>query len=221
MDEYEMKRRIYGYIKEICHYSQMQVFATSYYQKNYFQMQIDDATSGLISLYMDLWKTPEPQRRSHNYHYQMNDIESYEQMLQPGNQEPQVNQPVPGLEQPISMPELPLPGEGPSIPLPEPSLPGEGSSVPLPEPSLPGTEQEPRGFTLEELAYYDGSNGKPAYVAVKGNVYDLSSVVRWAGGKHFGMQAGKDLSIPFMGCHQGIMDRLNKLPIVGVLVKGV
>ncbi len=28
-------------IREICHLSQMQVFATSYYQKNYFQRQID------------------------------------------------------------------------------------------------------------------------------------------------------------------------------------
>ncbi len=62
MDEFEMKRRIYSYIKEICHYSQMQVFATSYYQKNYFQMQIDDATTAMINLYTDLWKAPEHQR---------------------------------------------------------------------------------------------------------------------------------------------------------------
>jgi hypothetical protein len=49
VDDFELKRIIYDYIKEICHYSQMQVFATSSYQKNYFQYQIDDATNGLIN----------------------------------------------------------------------------------------------------------------------------------------------------------------------------
>ncbi len=209
MDEFEMKRRIYGYIKEICHYSQMQVFATSYYQKNYFQMQIDDATGALISLYMDLWKAPVHQRRSHSYHYQPNSIESYEQMLQPGEKDMQGNQTM-------SEPD-------PQLPQPEPQdtsweqLPGTEQPVEQEQPE----EQEQRSFTVEELAEYDGTDGKPAYVAVKGNVYDVSDVVRWAGGRHFGLQAGKDLSGPFMGCHQGIMDRLNKLPKVGILEKGV
>lgn len=38
------------YIKEICHYSQKQVFATSHQQKNYFQQQIDEAANSLYSL---------------------------------------------------------------------------------------------------------------------------------------------------------------------------
>ena len=42
MEANEFKKVINNYIKEICHYSQMQVFATSFYQKNYFQVQIDD-----------------------------------------------------------------------------------------------------------------------------------------------------------------------------------
>ena len=185
MDEFEMKRRIYGYIKEICHYSQMQVFATSYYQKNYFQMQIDDATTALISLYTDLWKAPEHHRRSHGYHYKENDIESYEQILEPGERMEQPEQPSPEAE-------------------------------PLPEQE----EQEARSFTIEELSYFNGRNGIPAYVAVNGIVYDVSSFLRWAGGQHFGLQAGRDLTGAFMGCHQGIMERLNKVPKVGVLVKG-
>ena len=171
MDEFEMKRRIYGYIKEICHYSQMQVFATSYYQKNYFQIQMDDATGALISLYMELWRVPEQQRRSQGYHYRDNRMERYEQ------QPPEIEQ----------------------------------SPV----------QEEPRSFNEEELAYYDGKDGRSAYVAVKGNVYDVSSLVRWADGQHFGMTAGRDLSEPFLSCHQGIMDRLNKVPQVGVFVKGV
>ncbi len=88
MDEFEMKRRIYGYIKEICHYSQMQVFATSYYQRNYFQMQIDDATTALISVYTDLWKAPEHRRRSHGSHYKENSIKSDEQIIQPEQEFP-------------------------------------------------------------------------------------------------------------------------------------
>lgn len=210
MDEYEMKRRIYGYVKEICHYSQMQVFATSYYQKNYFQMQIDDATSSLISLYMDLWKPPEHRRRSHSYRYQENNIESYEQILQPDIQVVQETQMMPSSNGVLDM-EEPLPQQGQQETAQEQHIPGS-------EPSL---DQEQRSFTIEELAYYDGLNGKPAYVAVNGIVYDVSAVVRWAGGRHFGMQAGRDLSAQFMGCHRGIMDRLNKLPKVGILEKGV
>lgn len=196
MDEFEMKRRIYGYIKEICHYSQMQVFATSYYQKNYFQMQIDDATTALISLYTDLWKEPDHHRRSHGYHYKVNNIESYEQILQPGERVEQPEQQSPDAEQ-----------------LPEQQSP---DTEQLPEQE----EQEKRSYTIEELSYYDGKNGMPAYVAVNGIVYDVSSIARWSGGQHFGMHAGRDLTGAFMGCHQGIMDRLNKVPKVGVLVKG-
>ena len=203
MDEYEMKRRIYGYIKEICHYSQMQVFATSYYQKNYFQMQIDDSTGALISLYMDLCNSPQTQRRSRSYHYRTNDIESYEQILQPGEKEMQ--EPIENLEQ--------LPPEQNS------GQPDTAREQP-PEADFPSDEEQ-RTFTTEELADYNGSNGKPAYVAVDGIVYDVSSVIRWAGGRHFGLQAGRDLTSPFMGCHQGIMGRLDQLPKVGTLIKGV
>jgi predicted heme/steroid binding protein len=214
MDEFEMKRRIYGYIKEICHYSQMQVFATSYYQKNYFQMQIDDATSALISLYMDLRKTPESHRRSHVYHNQDKNLKSYEQTEEQGAQANQIDgqtgQPdgMPSVEE-GRIPEQVLEENQPIV---EP--PGEEPSPGLEEPGI-------RRFTPEELANYDGKDGRPAYVAVNGEVYDVSGVTLWSRGQHFGMQAGRDLSGPFGGCHQGITDRLNRLPKVGVLIKGV
>ncbi len=193
MDEYEMKRRIYGYIKEICHYSQMQVFATSYYQKNYFQMQIDDATGALINLYMELWAPPEHQKRkSSSYHYQVNDIESYEQKLSPGGQQ--------SSKQDFTKEQI--------------------SEVEQSETEQP-LQQEARSFTEQELAVFNGLDGNPAYVAVNGIVYDVSSVMRWAGGTHFGLEAGRDLSGPFMLCHHGILERLSKLPKVGVLVEGV
>ena len=76
--------------------------------------------------------------------------------------------------------------------------------------------RQQKEFTLEELAQYDGSNGKPAYVAIEGIVYDLSKVSAWKGGKHFdGNTAGKDLTAQFKSCHG--MSTLKNLPKVGVL----
>ena len=192
MDEYEMKKRIYGYIKEICHYSQMQVFATSYYQKNYFQMQIDDATSALISMYMDIWRMPEHRGENRGYRNQELRDQTVQQDEQvPVRPIPMPSQPVPQPEQPMSLPEQPEP------------------------------QPEMRVFTIEELAQFNGKDGQPAYVAVNGTVYDVSALARWTGGNHFGMVAGRDLSGPFMSCHQGITDRLKKAVIVGTLEKGV
>lgn len=73
-------------------------------------------------------------------------------------------------------------------------------------------------FTLSELAYYDGSMGKPAYVAINGIVYDVSNEAVWGGASHFGLIAGKDLSSQFKSCH-GNESILAKLPKVGTLKK--
>ncbi len=73
-----------------------------------------------------------------------------------------------------------------------------------------------REFTVEELSEYDGSNGKPAYVAVNGIVYDLSNEITWGGGTHFGLYSGKDLTNEFVKCH-GKEEILNNLSKVGVL----
>lgn len=78
-------------------------------------------------------------------------------------------------------------------------------------------ENEKKIFTALELAQYDGTNGRPAYVAVNGIVYDVSLVAAWEGGTHFGLYAGKDLSEYFNVCHAGRLDVLNKLLVVGVL----
>lgn len=79
--------------------------------------------------------------------------------------------------------------------------------------NLPGE----RVFTSAELAQYDGANGKPAYVAVNGVVYDVSLEATWGGGTHFSLYAGKDLSAQFNGCHSGMLEVLRNLPLVGVL----
>jgi len=75
--------------------------------------------------------------------------------------------------------------------------------------------QGQRTFTEKELALYNGQNGQPAYVAVDGKVYDLSSV--FINGEHHSYYAGKDLTGPFFQHH--IRSVLAKYPIVGTLVK--
>lgn len=71
-------------------------------------------------------------------------------------------------------------------------------------------------FTLSELAQYDGTMGKPAYVAVYGIVYDVSNNPTWSRATHYGLTAGKDLSSEFESCH-GVESKLAKLPKVGIL----
>jgi predicted heme/steroid binding protein len=70
-------------------------------------------------------------------------------------------------------------------------------------------------FTLEELAKYDGRGGRPAYVAYKGKVYDVSEKDLWAGGDHMGMhEAGKDLTADIEDApHEE--DNVLELPVVG------
>ena len=48
---------------------------------------------------------------------------------------------------------------------------------------------------MQELEENNGKNGKPAYFAYKGKVYDVSESSFWLDGDHLGMhQAGKDLT---------------------------
>jgi predicted heme/steroid binding protein len=50
-------------------------------------------------------------------------------------------------------------------------------------------------FTVKELEEFNGKNGKPAYVAYNGKVYDLSQSDLWKSGDHMGShQAGKDIT---------------------------
>jgi predicted heme/steroid binding protein len=50
-------------------------------------------------------------------------------------------------------------------------------------------------LTQKELEENNGKNGKPAYFAYKGKVYDASDSSFWIDGEHMGMHdAGKDLT---------------------------
>lgn len=53
-------------------------------------------------------------------------------------------------------------------------------------------------FTSQSLQDYDGQDGRPAYVAYRGQVYDVSDSKLWRGGRHVRRhQAGQDLSDAF------------------------
>lgn len=54
--------------------------------------------------------------------------------------------------------------------------------------------QEGLELTLTELKKYNGQNGKPAYIAVDGIIYDVTDVSHWKGGSHNGQNAGRDIS---------------------------
>lgn len=49
-------------------------------------------------------------------------------------------------------------------------------------------------FTKETLSNYDGKNGRPAYIAVNGVVYDVTNNSHCVNGEHHGMRAGRDVS---------------------------
>ncbi len=71
-------------------------------------------------------------------------------------------------------------------------------------------------FNKEQLAMNNGQNGNPAYVAVNGIVYDVSSEPSWLSGSHFGLKAGTDLTNRFSECHPNALSLLNRLPKVGI-----
>lgn len=78
--------------------------------------------------------------------------------------------------------------------------------------------QEPRKFTSKELEEHNGKNGKPAYIAYQGKVYDISQSDLWRDGEHMGShQAGNDLTEELeLAPHSKEM--LERVKLVGKLV---
>ena len=73
-------------------------------------------------------------------------------------------------------------------------------------------------FTLDELKKCDGKDGRPAYIAYKGKIYDVSDDFLWVEGDHQGEHdAGKDLTED-MSRAPHAEDVLERVPLIGVLV---
>jgi len=77
---------------------------------------------------------------------------------------------------------------------------------------------EQKKVTKQELEENNGKNGKPAYIAYQGKVYDVTQSSFWVDGDHLGMhQAGKDLTEELeMAPHKE--ETLQKVKLVGELV---
>ena len=73
-------------------------------------------------------------------------------------------------------------------------------------------------LTLEELAAFDGLDGRPAYVAVDGIVYDMSNSRSWPGGNHNGFQAGQDLTEAIRNDSPHGVGNLSRVPEIGRIV---
>jgi len=77
---------------------------------------------------------------------------------------------------------------------------------------------ELKKFTLNELKQYDGREGRPAYIAYNGKVYDVSESFLWMEGDHQGQHvAGKDLTDDMKMAPHG-EDMFERVKLVGVLV---
>lgn len=81
-----------------------------------------------------------------------------------------------------------------------------------------GTEL--KKFTLEELKQFDGREGRPAYIAFKGKVYDVTDSYLWLDGDHQGQHvAGKDLTDEISFAPHG-EETLERVKQIGELVSG-
>ena len=72
-------------------------------------------------------------------------------------------------------------------------------------------------MTREELANYDGRDGRKAYFAVNGKIYDVSSSRMWVEGDHQGAhQAGADLTEELKSAPH-VRTVIESFPVVGTL----
>ncbi|MCL4502268.1 MAG: cytochrome b5 [Deltaproteobacteria bacterium] len=77
--------------------------------------------------------------------------------------------------------------------------------------------EELKEFTVEDLAEFNGADGKPVYIAYQGRVYDVSDSDLWAGGEHMACHtAGADLSAEFPEAPHG-EEVFERYPLVGIL----
>lgn len=80
-------------------------------------------------------------------------------------------------------------------------------------------EEGKQDLTLEELSQFDGKNGRPAYVAYKGNIHDVTKGKLWKGGLHVGKHpAGMDLTDALRQAPHD-EEKIASMPLVGKLVE--
>ncbi len=80
-------------------------------------------------------------------------------------------------------------------------------------------EEELREFTVEDLSQYDGRDGRDAYIAVDGYVYDVTDSSFWRDGSHQGrVTAGADLTEEMDNNTRHGREMLDRVPKIGILL---
>ncbi len=69
-------------------------------------------------------------------------------------------------------------------------------------------------FDPVTLAAFDGLDGRPAFVAYKGKVYEMTDLQRWKGGTHFKHLSGQDLTAALARAPHG-PEKLAGVPVQG------
>ncbi len=99
----------------------------------------------------------------------------------------------------------------------EPASSESGGNTEDPGTAITTNDQGELVLTLEELAEFDGKDGRPAYVAIDGLIYDLTNVGAWANGSHNGQSAGKDLTSAIDSLSPHGRSVLDNVPVIGRL----
>lgn len=80
-------------------------------------------------------------------------------------------------------------------------------------------EESSLELTLEELKEFNGKDGKEAYVAVDGVIYDVTNSSRWKNGEHNDFLADNDLSEEIKDIYPHGIKVLERMPVVGKIVE--
>lgn len=81
-------------------------------------------------------------------------------------------------------------------------------------------QQEKQDITFEEFSQFDGKHGRPAYVAFKEKIYDVSQSKLWTGGSHMKRHlAGFDLTEAIKQAPHG-EEKISAMTLIGRLISG-
>ncbi len=74
-------------------------------------------------------------------------------------------------------------------------------------------------LTLEQLSEFDGLEGRDAYIAIDGKIYDVTNSSRWVNGAHNGYQAGQDLTAAINDISPHGTGVLSRMDLIGEIVE--